>query len=70
MMSAQITAFHTVQMIEPEALKKLTKTKSEETEGTASFDLEITNLAVACWVRQKKKNLIWDTDGASKASHT
>lgn len=57
MMSAQITAFHTVQMIEPEALKELTKTKSEETEGTASFDLEITNFAVACWVGQKKKIL-------------
>lgn len=46
MMSAQITAFHTVQMIEPEALKKLTKAKSEETERSASFDLEITNSAV------------------------
>lgn len=46
MMSAQITAFHIVQMIEPEALKKLTKAKCKETEGTASFDLEITNSAV------------------------
>lgn len=52
MLSAQIIAFHTVQMREPEALTKLTKTKSEETEGTASFDLEIINFAVACWVRQ------------------
>lgn len=56
-MSAQVTAFHTVQMIEPEALKKLTETKSKETEGTDSFDLEITNFSVACWVRQKKKTL-------------
>jgi len=55
MMSAQINAFHTVQMIEPEALKKLTKNKSEETEGTASFDSEITNFAVACWASQRKK---------------
>lgn len=65
MMSAQITAFHAVQMIEPEALKELTKTKSDETEGTASFDLEITNFAMACWARQKKKNLIWDPDGSN-----
>lgn len=70
MMSAQITAFHIVQMIEPEALKKLKKTKCEETGGTASFDLEITNSAVVRWVRQKKKPLIWNTDRASKASHT
>lgn len=70
MMSAQITAFHTVQMTELEAFKKLTKHKSEETEGTASFDLEITNSAVACWVRQEKNPLIWNTDGASEVSHT
>lgn len=44
-MSAQITAFYIVQMIEPEALKELTKVKCEETEGTAFFDLEITNSA-------------------------
>lgn len=48
MMSAQIIPFRTAQMIGPEALKELTKSKSELTEGTASFDLEITNLAVAC----------------------
>lgn len=70
MMSAQITAFHIVQMIEPEALKKLTKAKCKETEGTASFDLEITNSAVVWGVRQKKKPFIWDTDDASKALHT
>lgn len=57
MMSAQITAFHIVQMIEPEAVKKLTKAEHEETEGAASFDLEITISAVVWWVRQKKENL-------------
>lgn len=50
--------------------KELTESKSEQTEGTASFDLEITTFAVECWVRQRKKNTIWDTGRALKALHT